>query len=1040
MVKERPMAWMQHVVVLLAVAHQCHGNQTPRRRRLDPILDATPASHRRITEILSEARASSSFSHPLYSQKSIRRWTIQLEATPIWICQQQDSTQTDCQEIITQQQEEMLLELGQMLPSMTLAGKVQYILNAVFVDLPLDEELPSNLPGVKHASPEEMYRVSQVQQGVLEQLGATFAHEYCLTGKGVKVGIIDTGVDYTHIALGGNGTQAAYTNAYGTSRDATENKSPDGFFPTAKVVEGKDFLGEDDTDYAEDDDPIDANGHGTAVASAVLAVAPDVTLVAVKACITAPEALCPEFALVKAIEFMLDPDQNGSLDNKADIINLSLTGAYARPYYDRTALALENAAQLGILCVTAFGNFQNIPYIAGAIGETPNVLSVGATSTPTDASSTLYMESYSARGPGEANILKPDISAPGTLPLALVGTGDQYFLTTGTSFAAPLVAGAAALLRQHCPMCDPLAIKSILMNTADRNVLYSDAEGEERMAPVTRMGSGMLRIDKALNATLWAYSLEERQPSLSFGIVDAATDVVFAKTIRIQTIASRARTLRFAYELRNASKANVMNATFVPPEVDIPAGCDYEVDVQVQIYVIADKAPNNTMTTSGFRGLDPEPLDNHEFDGHVLIQSDADQEIILPFHMIIRKAAAPVFPNGTALPFEWGPVDKNITINNEGAGIAQIDAFELIYSDPDDPEAPYGELRVDTDIRTIGYRTVPVREPGCDYTVEFSFQTWERFSHVGYQILTADIFPTDDEEDFYTIVMLGYPSVSQTFVVQGIDNSTICTGFPSDHSSNTANTIIRACSNDLQLQDSQNFTAQFRAFAFPLTLSSSFLSNVVSLTFPEPRLFAPSYDIGPYKTLKEFHVTGEISQNSYGLQLVTNSFRGWNRTGAATSTTETMLLLKKGIEIEREVTPDVIIWPGLFNQSGPTCDLALPTEKTCQAPSNGADDSDGTEDTLEVELPQQTPSPDCPPVEVPRMVVPTPEPTDAQSHFPTTETPPPVATPTQAPTVPNTAAPSIRSVPATPSSGAVSRSMLGLWLLSLVSSVFFLAC
>lgn len=717
---------------------------------------------------------------------------------------------------------------------------------------------------------------------------------------------------------------------------------------------------------------------------------------------------------------------------KADIINLSLTSAYSRPYYDRTAFALENAAQLGILSVTSFGNFGNIPYVSGAAGETPNALSVGATNTPMDSSSTIFMESYSARGPGEANILKPDLSAPGTLPLALVGSGDQYVLMAGTSFATPVVAGAAALLRQHCPMCDPLAIKSILMNTANRNILYGGDDGDQRMAPVTRMGSGMLRIDKALNATLWAYSLEERQPSMSFGLVDASSDVVFAKTIRIQTITSKARTLRFAYELRNASKANVMNATFSPPEIDIPDGCDLAVDVQVQIYVIAENAPTNTMTTAGYRGLDPEPLDHHEFDGHVLIQSDADQEISLPFHMIIRKAAAPVFPNGTALPFEWGPVDKNITISNKGAGIAQIDAFELIYSDPDDPEAPYGQFRVDADIRTIGYRTVPVGQPGCDYTVEFSFQTWERFAHVGYLSFIANIYPTDDEEDFYSIVMLSYPYISQTYVSHSTDNATICTGFPTDHSSNTANTIIRACSNDLQLEESQNFTAQFQAFAYPLELSSSFLSSPVSLTFPEPRLVASSYDIAPYKTLKEFHVTGEISENSYGLQLVTNSFRAWNRTGAATSTTETMLLVKQGTELEQEVTPDVIKWPGLFNQSGPTCDLVLPSERTCQASNNGADGSGGTNDTLNVVLPEYTPSPNCPPSEVPRLTVPTPEPTEAQSHFPTTATPPPVATPTLPPTLPNTTAPSVPVVTANPSSGSTSPSLLGLWVVSVV--------
>lgn len=365
-------------------------------------------------------------------------------------------------------------------------------------------------------------------------------------------------------------------------------------------------------------------------------------------------------------------------------------------------MALENAAQLGVTCVTAFGNFQNIPYIAGATAGTPNVIAVGATNAPLDNSSPLYMESYSARGPGEANILNPDISAPGTLSLAAVGTGSGYAQARGTSFAAPIVAGAAALLKQYCPMCDPFAIKCILMNSADRDVLYGSENDEQRMAPVTRVGSGFLRIDKALNSTLWAYSLEERQPSLSFGVVDAYVDFFFTKTIRIETIDSRARLIRLSHEYRNASKANVVNVTFFPPEIDIPEDCTEAVDVKVQVYVFAANAPQNTMTTSGFQAFDPEPLDQHEFDGHIIISSNIDQEASLPFHLLVRQAAAPVLSLGSGLPFERGEINETFTIVNQGLGTAQIDAFELIYSDPDDQEAPYGVLEVDSDIRSIG--------------------------------------------------------------------------------------------------------------------------------------------------------------------------------------------------------------------------------------------------------------------------------------------------------------------------------------------------
>lgn len=69
------------------------------------------------------------------------------------------------------------------------------------------------------------------------------------------------------------------------------------------------------------------------------------------------------------------------------------------------------------------------------------------------------------------------------------------------------------------------------------------------MAPVTCMvGSGMLHVDKVYNATLWAFLLEERQPSLLFGVIDAFLDSIFTKTIHIQLIDSRAHLVLFDCE------------------------------------------------------------------------------------------------------------------------------------------------------------------------------------------------------------------------------------------------------------------------------------------------------------------------------------------------------------------------------------------------------------------------------------------------------------------------------------------------------------
>src|SRR5207253_9542009 len=95
------------------------------------------------------------------------------------------------------------------------------------------------------------------------------------TGKGVRVAVLDSGVDYTHKELGGPGTLDAYLAAYGDSPADPANRDPGKLFPTKKVVGGYDYVGESwpDTQELADPDPIDCGGpidctggHGTHVA------------------------------------------------------------------------------------------------------------------------------------------------------------------------------------------------------------------------------------------------------------------------------------------------------------------------------------------------------------------------------------------------------------------------------------------------------------------------------------------------------------------------------------------------------------------------------------------------------------------------------------------------------------------------------------------------------------------------------------------------------------------------------------------------------
>src|SRR5262249_436075 len=152
----------------------------------------------------------------------------------------------------------------------------------------------------------------------------------------VRVAVLDSGVDYTHKNLGGPGTVQAYKQAFAdpTTRDAR-------FFPTDKVYEGRDYVGEHwDGDknrtLEPDDNPIDADGHGTHAPDIIagrsndgthVGVAPGASLLAVKVCSSVSTA-CSGFAILQGIDYALDPNGDKSMDDAVDIINLSVSAPY----------------------------------------------------------------------------------------------------------------------------------------------------------------------------------------------------------------------------------------------------------------------------------------------------------------------------------------------------------------------------------------------------------------------------------------------------------------------------------------------------------------------------------------------------------------------------------------------------------------------------------------------------------------------------------------------------------------------------------------
>ncbi len=122
-------------------------------------------------------------------------------------------------------------------------GRVRIAYNAILVHIDANKlgQLAS-LPGVSSIQHLNDYQLDLSE--TVPYIGAAAVQAAGVTGKGVNVAVLDSGIDYTHRNLGGAGTLAAYTAAWGTSSTDPRNTTLDGLFPTAKVIGGYDFVGE----------------------------------------------------------------------------------------------------------------------------------------------------------------------------------------------------------------------------------------------------------------------------------------------------------------------------------------------------------------------------------------------------------------------------------------------------------------------------------------------------------------------------------------------------------------------------------------------------------------------------------------------------------------------------------------------------------------------------------------------------------------------------------------------------------------------------
>ncbi len=293
---------------------------------------------------------------------------------------------------------------------------------AVRLPGPAAERALAGRPGVVRVEPDLVVRAvgktpppqpPQVLPWGVDRIDAELAWAGA-TGAGVKVAILDTGIDLTHPDLA--------DNIAGGYNAVNPRKAPK-----------------------------DGNGHGTHVAGIVAAannslgvvgVAPAASLYAVK--VLADSGFGWLSDIIEGIDW--------SIRNGMQVINMSLgTSSDSQTFHD----AVTAAYNAGITLVAAAGNDGPADNSVNYPARYPEVIAVAAT----DQSDNLA--SFSSRGP------EVDLAAPG-VSIYSTYKGSSYATLSGTSMAAPHVTGTAALVLQAHPGLGPEAVRSHLVSTAEQ--------------------------------------------------------------------------------------------------------------------------------------------------------------------------------------------------------------------------------------------------------------------------------------------------------------------------------------------------------------------------------------------------------------------------------------------------------------------------------------------------------------------------------------------------------------------------------------------
>ena len=409
-------------------------------------------------------------------------------------------------------------DIEQALPEAQVRWRYRLVANGMAVVVPRSQlGRLASLPGVETVYPSIRYR-PQLDRSP-QQIGAPalWGQGLATAGQGMKIAIIDEGIDQTHPFF----SPAGYTMPAGFPKGQTA-------YTNAKVIVARAFPPARPV-WKHASKPFDPefSSHGTHVAG-IAAGNANTLAEGVRISGVAPRAYLGNY---KALTIPTDADVGldgnspelvaaieAAVADGMDVINMSLGEPEIEPSRDIVVKALGAAARAGVVPVVSAGNdFDEFGRgSVGSPGAAPEAITVGAVTTSRGGPDDV-VASFSSSGPTPLSLqLKPEVSAPGVGILS-AAPRNSFTSLSGTSMAAPHVAGAAALLLERHPTWTPAQVKSALALTGDP-AYTNDLKAEE--VPTLRAGGGVVNLPRADATPVFSNPV-----SLTFGLLGANASV-----------------------------------------------------------------------------------------------------------------------------------------------------------------------------------------------------------------------------------------------------------------------------------------------------------------------------------------------------------------------------------------------------------------------------------------------------------------------------------------------------------------------------------